>query len=267
MALARRETSDVPVVVLDTIDSTNAEAMRRIAGGERGPLWLMAREQTGGRGRSGRAWSSPPGNCYASLIVTLDCEPAVAHHLSLLAGVAVIDAIRAVGGGDVPGLRLKWPNDVLASGGKLAGILAESTTDVVTRQLVAVIGVGTNLVAAPQVPVQALGRDVADLAALNVATTPEEFLGALSSAMDHWLAIWDNGRAFGAIRQAWMARAGVSGEAITVNSGAGPVSGDFVGIDADGALLLIDQHSVSRRFTYGDVTLGAGSTGLGRVDG
>ena len=87
--------SDIPIIDLDEIDSTNTEAMRRIAAGERGPLWITAKVQTAGKGRSGRAWVSDSGNLYASLIVALDCEAAVAPHLSCVAGVAVADAIRA----------------------------------------------------------------------------------------------------------------------------------------------------------------------------
>src|SRR5215472_12224070 len=105
----------LPGVVFDEIDSTNTEAMRRAVAGERGPLWIAARRQTRGRGRSGRHWLSEPGNLYASLLITLECQPGVAQQLSLVAGVAVVDAIRTAAGGlgKPEGLRLKWPNDVL----------------------------------------------------------------------------------------------------------------------------------------------------------
>ncbi len=112
-------------VHLEEVDGTNAEAMRRVLAGERGPLWISADRQLSGRGRSGRIWTSAPGNLFASVVATLDCQPAAAGQLSLVAGVAVIDAIRRAG--DVPGLRLKWPNDILVGMAKAGGILVEST--------------------------------------------------------------------------------------------------------------------------------------------
>ena len=113
-------------VHLDEVDGTNAEAMRRVLAGERGRLWISADRQLSGRGRSGRSWASAPGNLFASVVATLDCPPAAAGQLSLVAGVAAIDAIRRAG--EVPGLRLKWPNDILVGNAKAGGILVESTS-------------------------------------------------------------------------------------------------------------------------------------------
>ena len=91
-----------------------------------------------------------PGNLFASFVTTLDCPPAKAGQLSLVAGVAVIDAIRRAG--DVPGLRLKWPNDILVGTAKTGGILVESTSRPRAAGTVAVIGIGLNLVSAPDRP-------------------------------------------------------------------------------------------------------------------
>ena len=102
------------LVHLPETDSTNAEAMRRALAGEAPPLWVLADRQTAGRGRAGRAWASQPGNLFASLLVSTSCPPALAGQLSLVAGVAAIDAIRRAAGQAPPaGLRLKWPNDIL----------------------------------------------------------------------------------------------------------------------------------------------------------
>jgi BirA family transcriptional regulator, biotin operon repressor / biotin---[acetyl-CoA-carboxylase] ligase len=241
-----------PLEQIATIDSTNSEAMRRIQAGVRGPLWLLAREQTAGKGRAGRGWSSEPGNFYGSLILPLACSPTVAHHLSLLTGIAVVDALDQVTGGPTAGLRLKWPNDVMVGPAKLAGILLESTQDTRTGDLLAVIGIGINVASPPK----SLGRPVVGLPTPDLA--PVALIRPLSQALERWLGVWQSGKNFAAILEAWLARAGPLGEAISVNTGAGPVSGQFAGLDGDGALLLRVPFGDTQRFTFGDVTLAAG---------
>ena len=245
------------LLAFDEISSTNAEGMRLVATGETGPLWIWAGAQTLGRGRSGRTWVSVPGNLYASLLIRLDCPPEAVHQLSLLAGVAVQAAIRAAAaraGAALRGLRLKWPNDVLVGEAKLAGILPESTTmPGQSRGVVAVVGMGLNLAGHPE----GMGRPVTHLAAHGLRITPAEMLGFLAACVDDWLKRWDNGAGFAHAREAWLQRAGAPGEPITINTGRETVEGSFLGIDAQGALVLRDQGGAERRFTYGDVTLGA----------
>jgi len=113
-------------VILEEAGSTNSEAFARALAGEIGPLWIMARRQSHGRGRSGRQWASEPGNLYASLLQRVVCRQSVVHQLSLVAGVATVEAIVAAAGAPIAGLRLKWPNDVLIGAAKCAGILPES---------------------------------------------------------------------------------------------------------------------------------------------
>jgi BirA family transcriptional regulator, biotin operon repressor / biotin---[acetyl-CoA-carboxylase] ligase len=245
-----------PVVRLPSIDSTNLDAMRRISTGTRGPLWLLAREQTAGKGRSGRNWTSEPGNFYGSLILPVACSPAIAHHLSLIAGIAVVDALNASAGAPIAGLRLKWPNDVLIGHSKLAGILLESTTDPATGHLTAVIGIGINLANPPST----LDRPVAALQPHLKNVTPDTLVAPISHWLDHWLRLWNVGQGFDAVRAAWLARAGQLGETIQINSGAGPVAGVFAGLDADGALLLRHATGDTSRFSYGDVTLAVGDS-------
>ncbi len=245
---------------IGTIDSTNAEAMRMAASGEAGPLWIRAETQSSGRGRAGRSWTSVPGNLYASLLTQLSCPPGVVHQLSLVTGIAVVDALRqaaATQGLAVPGLRLKWPNDVLIGNAKLAGILPESTTMAGSPSLLAVVGVGINLAGHPA----DTGRAVTHFAAHGPNVDPETALGLLALSMQTWLARWDRGAGFAAIRQAWLDRAGAPGEQISVNTGQAKIEGTFTGIDADGALLLRDSRGAERRFTYGDVTLAAATPG------
>jgi hypothetical protein len=139
---------DVARHVLDRVDSTNAEAMRladRIAG----PAWIMARRQEAGRGRRGRAWTDPPGNFAATLLIRPQGGPADAARLSFVAALAVHDALMTLCGPQL-NLALKWPNDLLLNGGKLSGILLESAGS--GRQVTALaIGIGVNLACAPEI--------------------------------------------------------------------------------------------------------------------
>src|SRR5258706_3706096 len=136
----RATAAGVRHVAHEVLGSTNAEVWHRAAKGEHGPLWTPADRQTAGRGRRGRAWISPPGNLHASLLLT---QPAAAEHwpqLSFVAALAIHDAVVAVADHLKPLLAIKWPNDVLLAGAKLAGILieAESGTSAVA------VGIGVN---------------------------------------------------------------------------------------------------------------------------
>ena len=214
-----------------------------------GPLWIMARRQTAGRGRSGRQWASEPGNLYASLLVTLACPPAVVPQLSLLAGVAVVDAIAQAAGGASPGLRLKWPNDVLIGQAKCAGILAESISgqgggdrrDRHRHQ--------SRLASDRSRP-----RGHAPGRARRAALTPEAMLGFLAAAMQRWLAVWDvrNGICRRCARPGSSALV-LSAKAAASIRGRSASRAHFVGLDAGGALLMQDragtaaQHRLRRR--------------------
>jgi BirA family biotin operon repressor/biotin-[acetyl-CoA-carboxylase] ligase len=237
------------LIDLHEVDGTNAEAMRLVLRGERGPLWIRAERQTAGRGRSGRAWTSQGGNLFASYVVSLNCPLEKAGQLSLVAGVAVIDAIRHAG--TVPGLRLKWPNDILVGGAKLGGILVESSTPAPPARIVVITGVGLNLVSAPD----DLGRSATFLAREGLSLSPPEALCFLARTMSHWISIWNDGEGFPEVRQAWLERAGPIGEPLTINAARGPVAGTFAGIDATGALLIDDATGRQMSFAFGDVTL------------
>ncbi len=247
-------TGAAAVVVFGEIDSTNSEAMRRACAGETGPLWIRAEAQSRGRGRSGRSWTSQPGNLYATLLFVPGCLPSEAHQLSLLAGVAVHDAIHVSAAGGVAGLRLKWPNDVLIGSAKVAGILAESIVGQ-GGELLAMVGVGINLANAPA----DADRITTHLAEHGVSSDPAVALDQLNNAMWRWLGIWDRGHGFAEIRAAWLERAGSLGEMLAINAADGRVEGRFAGIDADGSLLLRDAAGHERRFQFGDVSVMAGA--------
>jgi len=239
---------------LGETDSTNAEAMRRALAGERTPLWVLADRQTAGRGRAGRAWASEPGNLFASLAITTACPPASAGQLSLVSGVAAVDALnRAAADHKIAGLRLKWPNDILIGATKTGGILIESTTLKSRDERLAVIGIGLNLASAPQ----DLGRAATFLSAHGLSLSPMRALCFLAETMDGWLKTWNDARGFAQVREAWLKRGGPIGEPLTVHTGGGRVSGRLVGLDEDGALMIAGADGRERRFTYGDVMLGA----------
>jgi len=239
-------------IVLEEVGSTNTEAFRRAEAGERGPLWIVARRQTQGRGRSGRSWGSEPGNLYTSLLQTIACPASAVHQIALLAGVAVFDAIRtAAAGVHLEGLRLKWPNDVLIDQAKCVGILAECVSSPEGGTVTAVIGIGINTAWHPV----DLGRPATHLAAHGLEVEPDAMLQALAVSMQRWIDAWQGGTGFAQVRAAWLERAGPIGEATTVDTGTERIGGTFLGLDADGALLLRDTHGRQRKVSYGDVTL------------
>lgn len=227
-------------VLLDRIDSTNAEALRR-APHLAAPVWILAREQLAGRGRRGRAWAGPPGNFSASLALPDAGSPAQAARLSFVAALALHDVLARLVG-PLAQVAIKWPNDVLLNGRKISGILLESSSNGARPTRLAV-GIGLNLAHAPPadrlepgaVPPIAL-REV-----LGEAVTPEAFLDHLAPAFAHWQArLADEG--FAPVREAWLARAARLGQMITARMPYLTRSGRFDGIDAEGALILMTDQ-------------------------
>jgi len=202
-----------------------------------GPVWVTARVQTAGRGRRGRAWTSPPGNLAASLLLFPEEPAAVAALRSFVAALALADAFDAVGI-DPSAVALKWPNDVLLAGGKAAGILLEAAGQ--GRGLGhLVIGIGVNLVAAPPVSAVEPGAvppvAVADL--LGHAPDPDDMLTALAAAYAAREAAF-RAEGFAPIRSAWMARAARLGDRIVARTPRETLTGMFETIDFDGNLVL-----------------------------
>jgi BirA family biotin operon repressor/biotin-[acetyl-CoA-carboxylase] ligase len=213
------------------LGSTNDEARRRALAGDPGRLWVVAGEQTQGRGRHGRSWRSPPGNLYASALAIDPCEAAIAPQIGFVAGVALIAALADLGG---VGIALKWPNDALWKGAKLAGLMVEGVTTPM-RRLACVVGIGVNCVSAPE----GLAYPAADLAAaLGGAVAPETVFDRLAVRFDEALAAWARGAGFSEIRARWLAVAAGLGEPARVVGPRGVREGRFEGLDADGRLLL-----------------------------
>lgn len=204
-----------------------------------GPVWVMARRQTAGRGRRGRAWVDPAGNLAATLVMRPEGGPAEAAQRSFVAALALSDALRALLGPG-PRLALKWPNDVMLNGGKVAGILLESSGQGGQVDYLA-IGIGVNLAAVPEAveatalpPVSVRGETGLDLA-------PETLLDALAAAFarrEAQLAA----QGFAAIREAWLAEAAHLGQTVTARTVSETVTGTFDTLAEDGSLILLSAQ-------------------------
>lgn len=214
------------LVALTSVGSTNDEAARLAEAGAPEGTVVWSLEQTGGRGRRGRSWASPIGNLYHSIVLRPDCEAVRASELGFVAALAVADIVPA--GRD---LRVKWPNDVLVDGGKVAGILPESAIAQDGRVEHVVLGIGVNVTFAPQLP------DMRYRGATLGGTTVVAALEGLTAALAARLAQW-RGKGFEAIRADWLAKAGPIGLEVDVRLGEELVQGRFAGIDHDGGLLL-----------------------------
>lgn len=213
------------------IGSTSDEARARAIDGDTGRLWIVADSQTAGRGRHGRAWTSPPGNLYASALIVDPCKTELATQIGFVAGVALQAAVSDLGAASAG---LKWPNDLLADGAKLAGLLVEGVTQP-GRALTAIVGFGVNLASSPE----GLAYPTTSLRVLSGRRVePLALLSRLSERFDEALAVWDRGAGFATIRERWLAHAVGLGGAIRVTDPRGVREGLFDGLDAAGRLRL-----------------------------
>lgn len=229
----------------ETIDSTNEEARRLAASGVAGPLWIIAKSQTKGRGRRGRSWISQPGNLYASLLMDTSAPPETYGQLSFVAALSVANLVLDYA--SQTEVTLKWPNDVLLNGRKLAGVLLEIVSNNHAAHLI--VGFGVNLAHHPE----KTDFSAASLAhAAAKAPDPEAALQRLVVAWNKWYEVWRQ-EGFGPIRLEWLARAHELGEELTVNLGDSLVTGVFENVEGDGSLLLRLKGGTPKRITVGDV--------------
>jgi len=232
----------------DTLDSTNEEARRLAEDGAAAGTLVWSVTQNEGRGRRGRAWSSPAGNLYASLILRPDCEPYAAAQLSLVAALAIHQAVANA----LPTPErafVKWPNDVLIGGRKVAGILLESRLQTGNKLDWLIIGSGINIVTCPddlERPATSLHDEGSDA---DVVKVLEDY----SSAFEHFYQLW-LAEGFSPIRRAWLDIAHGVGEEIEVRLENETFSGVFDGLNGDGALQLQTSEGL-RLVTSGDVFL------------
>ncbi|MGR3615463.1 MAG: biotin--[acetyl-CoA-carboxylase] ligase [Paracoccaceae bacterium] len=222
--------------VLAEVDSTLDEA-RRISGELAGPEWILALRQTKGRGRRGRAWNDPAGNFAATLVLRPEGSAETAALRSFVAALALYDACITVTG-RTAGFELKWPNDVLLNGGKLAGILLESAGMGAGVSYLS-IGIGVNLIATPPADWLEPGAvwPVSLMSETGAQVEPEEFLDALAEAYARYeLQFTTYG--FEPIRTAWLDRAARLGEVITARTATSEQEGTFETVDGQGNLVL-----------------------------
>jgi BirA family biotin operon repressor/biotin-[acetyl-CoA-carboxylase] ligase len=229
----------------ETIDSTNAEARRIAAAGGIGPVWLIAARQTAGRGRQGRAWESESGNLAATLLINPIRPQNEWAQLSFVTGIAAADmAAHFAPGADI---KLTWPNDVLADGKKLAGILLESVGPGALA-----IGVGANLAHFPE------GTEFPATSLKALGARPpsaDDALALLAAGFAKWYDVW-KAQGFGPVRDAWLARAAGLGTRIRARLVAEEKRGMFEGLDENGALLLRDASGRLQSLPAADIFFG-----------
>jgi BirA family transcriptional regulator, biotin operon repressor / biotin---[acetyl-CoA-carboxylase] ligase len=230
----------------ETLGSTNEEALARARAGTVGPLWIVAAQQTAGRGRRGRTWASLPGNLHATLLLTDPCPARHAAELSLVAALALHDALSRLAAAIESRLALKWPNDMLLDGAKLAGILVEGETG---PPLATAVGIGVNCAHHPV----DTAYPATSLAAAGLHVAPSELVAAVSRTMLERQAQWARGDGFPSIRADWLARAAGFGRPIRVTVGEQELHGRFDGIDDVGHLVLRLDDGAVRSVAAGDV--------------
>lgn len=247
----------------DSVGSTSNEAASAAQAGDVGDVWFCALQQTAGRGRRGRPWQSPHGNLAASLLIVPDADPAISATLGFVAGVALNRALSqivpaaqlktGIDGADLAQGRiaLKWPNDVLADGAKLAGILLEAQKRP-DGGMAIVIGFGVNVVEAPE----GLPYPATSLRALGLDVSAETVFGALSDAWVDTIETWDRGRGVTQVLALWRQSAAGIGAEVAVNRDGDIVRGIFETIDEAGRLIVRANDNSRIAITAGDVHFG-----------
>ena len=224
--------------------STNGDLLDALRSGERVPEgeWLVTDRQTAGRGRQGREWFDGAGNFMGSTVIRPGPNDPPAHTLALLAGLALYEAVTPLCS-EPSTLSLKWPNDLLMAGAKLAGILLEREGDAV------VLGFGVNLAKAPNLA----DRKTIALSALGPVPSRDSFARDLAIALERELERWRN---FGLdpILRRWCAAAHSVGTPLQVHEPDGSIcEGAFHGLDSAGALEVRLTDGTLRTIHAGDV--------------
>lgn len=233
------------------IDSTNSYARRLADAGAPEGAVVIAEHQSDGRGRLGRSWESPPyRNLYFSLLLRPTLAPAHAPQITLMAAVALADTVAEF---IVEPPAIKWPNDILLQGKKLAGILTESSCDAKRIEFV-ILGIGVNL----NFPRERMPETIRDRATSLMEVAGNSFsrepvLRRLIQDLDRCYGTLED-FGFDAIAPRWQARFGLKGKTVRVEMGGDVLIGQAVGIDRDGALLVEDDRGERQRVVAGDVT-------------
>ncbi len=234
--------------VHDSLASTSELCRARAVEGESAGLAIMARRQEQGRGSFGRSWTSPMGNLYISVLLRPRGGLADGGLWSLLSAVALAEAVETLLP-DPATLRLKWPNDLMLNGAKLAGILLDSAAANDGGFAWLVIGIGVNLATGPDLP----DRIAACLADAIAPPAPEFMAERLLGSLSRWIAIQDTA-GFAPIRAAWLQRGPDVGAAMHLSQGASEIVGAYAGL-ADNGSILIEAIGQIRAYAAGEIRL------------
>lgn len=239
-----------------TLGSTNAVAKeavreaRAARGGSGDRLWVASLAQSAGRARRGRAWQSEKGNLAASLVTILPKDGPDAGLLGFVAALALLRALAGLdtASGSTPGLSLKWPNDVMANGAKLAGILLEAER-LKSGEMAVVAGIGVNVTSAPE----DLPYAATCLAQLGINGDARSLFTALSAAWVEVFDLWDFGMGREQILDEWRANATGLGQPVVVKRASDQVYGIFERINGHGQLVVLQETGQRTIISAGEV--------------
>lgn len=235
-------------VLRDDVTSTNDVAKELAANGSPSGLWVLANSQSQGRGRRGRLWVSDRGNFFASLYLQMDEKPEDWSQLSFVTALAVCEALREISP-NPNDITLKWPNDVLYGGKKIAGLLLESSQQSKTQKGEVIIGIGINLAHSPD---DAPYETTSFLRENSHIILPSSFLPILVKHFDHYFRLWRS-EGFNGIRKAWINRAFNLWKKVTVNLFDESFEGVFIGLSDVGGARIQMPDGAERHILAGDI--------------
>ena len=240
-----------PLHYFEAVDSTNAAAMRLAQEGAAEGTLVVAESQTAGRGRLQRVWQSPAeSNLYFSIVLRPAIAPAEAASLTFVGGVAALAALSFYCSN---GVEIKWPNDILMNNRKVCGILTEMKTD--GRNVEAVMGVGINVNIRKgdfALELREMATSLAEETGKDISR--EDVLFSFCTQLQHWYSVFLQ-EGFAPIKKAWLSGTAMVGKDVQVKFRDEIKEGLVLGIDDDGALLLVDSQKVVERITAGDATI------------
>ncbi len=238
-------------IFLDTLDSTNLEAFRQIDQGQPVPFWVIAKEQTHGRGRRGRDWISKAGNLFSSGVYQAFDNPQETTKLSFVAAIAIVETLQAYLPPDL--ISVKWPNDVLVKGEKISGVLLEN------NGMYVVVGIGINLVSHPDKTKYPATHLLAHITPEKLAgpepvmTGPDAVLALLAERFTHWYDVFVQ-QGFTPIRQSWVSKTrNFRGSSVNVHLAKETLKGKIVDLGQNGELQLRLENGTIRDIHTGDI--------------